>query len=136
MPEWLGVVARPLIVAVGVVVPLVFARRVAGDLQRRALPLLALVMLLRCMLDPADNGYYHLPFFMALLAADAFTGRLWATAAAVVFLQVPTTLHPSAEELNAFYICWSVPFAVYLAGPHRGSTGARSQNPRRSRSGR
>jgi hypothetical protein len=116
MPDWLGLIARPLIVTMGIALPLIFARRISRDLQSRALPLLALVMLLRCMLDPADNGYYHVPFFLALLAADAFSGRFWATAAAVVFLQVPTTFQPSADALNAFYICWTVPFAVYLAG--------------------
>jgi hypothetical protein len=116
MPDWLGLVARPLIVAMGLALPLIFARRVAADLQRRALPLLALVMLLRCGLDPADNGYYHVPFFMALLAADGLSGRFYATAAACVFLQFPTTFQPSAEALNVFYISWAIPFAIYLAG--------------------
>jgi hypothetical protein len=116
MPDWLGLIARPLIVTMGVALPLVFARRVAADLQGRGLALLALVMLLRCALDPADNGYYHVPFFLALLAADGLSGRFYATAAACVFLQFPTTVQPSAEALNAFYISWSIPFAIYLAG--------------------
>jgi hypothetical protein len=116
MPSWLAVLARPLIVAMGVALPLLFARRVAGDLQQRALPLLALVMLLRCALDPADNGYYHVPFLMAVLAADAFSGRFYATAAACIFLQIPTTFPASPAVLNAYYLCWALPFAVYLAG--------------------
>jgi hypothetical protein len=115
-PDWLGLIARPLIVTVSVVVPLALARRVAGDVRSRALPLLALVMLLRCALDPANNGYYHEPFFIAVLCADALTGRFYATAAAAVVLQVPTTFHPTPTHLNAFYIAWVIPFAVYLAG--------------------
>jgi hypothetical protein len=103
-------------VTMGVVLPLVFARNVAADLRNRALPLLALVMLLRCALDPLDNGYYHLPFFLALLAADGLSGRFYATAAAFVFLQFPTTVQPSPEVLSAFYIGWALPFAIYLAG--------------------
>jgi hypothetical protein len=115
LPDWIAVTARPLIVAVGVVVPLLLARRVSANVRDRALPLLALVMLLRCALDPADNGYYHVPFFLAVLCADALTGRFWATAAAAVFLQAPTTFEPSAVGLNRFYIAWAVPFAIYLA---------------------
>lgn len=32
------------------------------------MPLLALLFLLRCTLDPIDNTYYHLPLLLALLA--------------------------------------------------------------------
>jgi hypothetical protein len=116
MPDWLGTVARPLIVAMGIVVPLGLARRVAADPAARALPLVALVMLLRCALDPADNGYYHVPFFLALLCADALTGRFYATAVAAVLLQAPVTLTPGPTTFNTFYIACALPFAVYLAG--------------------
>jgi hypothetical protein len=116
MPDWLGAIARPLIVTMGIVVPLLLARRVREDVVQRAFPMLALVMLLRCALDPADNGYYHVPFLLALLGADAFSGRFYATALALVFLQFPTTVQPTPEDLNRFYIAWAMPFAIYLAG--------------------
>jgi hypothetical protein len=116
MPGWLGLLARPLIVAMGILVPLALARRVREDVVSRAFPLLALVMLLRCALDPADNGYYHVPFLIALLAADAFSGRFWATAVACVLLQAPTTFTPSPQDLTLFYSLWAPAFAVYLAG--------------------
>lgn len=116
IPDWLGLIARPLIVTMGVVIPLAFARRIRQDVVGRAFPLLALVMLLRCALDPADNGYYHVPFLLAVIAADAVSGRFYATAAACVFLQVPTTFQPSAEDLALFYSLWAPAFAVYLAG--------------------
>jgi glycosyl transferase family 87 len=116
MPDWLGLVGRPLVLSSGLIVPLLLSRRVKADLASRALPLLALVMLLRCMLDPANNGYYHEPFFLALLAADALAGRFYATAAACVVLQLPTTFQFTAQQLNGFYIAWAVPFAIYLAG--------------------
>jgi Glycosyltransferase family 87 len=114
--DWLAVVARPLIVAVGIIVPLAFARRMRQDVLGRAFPLLALVLLLRCMLDPLSNAYYHLPFFLAVLAADAISGRFYATAAAVVFLQAPVSHPVSPENLNRFYLLWAPAFAVYLAG--------------------
>ena len=116
MPDWLGVAIRPFIIGVGVVLPLAFARRVAADVAVRGLALLALVMLLRCMLDPADNGYYHVPFLLALLAADAARGRFWATAIAGVLLQAPTTLKPGPSTLALFYSIWAPTFAIYLAG--------------------
>jgi len=116
MPQWIAITARPLIALMAIVVPLALRKRVWRDPAARALPLLALVMLLRCALDPADNGYYHAPFFYAVLAADALVGRFYATAAAVVLLQLPTTLGPSAVDLNRFYVCWASIFAVYLGG--------------------
>lgn len=116
MPDWLGLVIRPLIIAVGIALPLVYVRRVAGDLAARGLALLALVMLLRSLLDPANNGYYHVPFLMALIAADALRGNLWATAVACVLLQIPTTFKPDADTLALFYSIWASLFAVYLAG--------------------
>ena len=114
IPDWLGLIARPLIILMGIVVPLAFAKRVRQDVLHRAFPLLALVMLLRCALDPADNGYYHVPFLLALIAADAIDGRFWATAIACVLLQAPTTLHMSALDLSRFYVVWAPLFAVYL----------------------
>jgi hypothetical protein len=114
IPDWLGLIARPLIILMGIVVPLAFAKRVRADVLHRAFPLLALVMLLRCALDPADNGYYHVPFLLALIAADAINGRYWATVIAMALLQAPTTFHMSAQTLASFYVIWAPAFAVYL----------------------
>jgi hypothetical protein len=136
MPDWLGLVGRPLLLTTSLLLPVLYRRRVAAHLATRALPLLALVLLLRCTLDPADNGYYHVPFFMVLLTADALAGRFAPTIAVAVFLQLPTTLVPSAAGLNAIYLSWAIPFAVYLAGRAYGldwgallrSRGARGQD--------
>jgi hypothetical protein len=116
MPDWLGLIARPLVVTMGVVVPLMFARRVREDPLQRAFALLALVMLLRCALDPANNGYYHVPFLIAVVAADTISGRFWATAIACVLLQAPTTWQPAPQDLALFYALWAPAFAVYLGG--------------------
>lgn len=135
IPDWLGLIARPLIVTMGVVVPLAFAHRVRQDVVVRAFPLLALVMLLRCALDPANNGYYHVPFLLAVIAADAINGRFYATAAACVFLQLPTTVKPDAADLALFYSLWAPAFAVYLAGRTYGLDWVeliRSRDPRAS----
>jgi hypothetical protein len=136
MPDWLGLVSRPFIIALGVALPLAFARRVAADLVGRGLVLLALVMLVRCVLDPADNGYYHVPFLMALVAADAMNGRFWATAVACVLLQAPTTLKLSAQDLALFYALWAPAFAVYLGGRAYGLDWVARLRPARKLAGR
>lgn len=43
--------------------------------REAALALLALVMLLRCAIDPVDNVYYHLPFVLALATWEALHRR-------------------------------------------------------------
>jgi hypothetical protein len=116
MPDWLGLIARPLIVAMGVVMPLVFMRRMRENVTMRAPVVLALVMLLRCALDPADNGYYHAPFVLALLVADALSGRYYATVAAIALTAAPTVVKFSPEGLSAFYSVWAPLFVVYLVG--------------------
>lgn len=116
LPSWLGVTARPLLLTVCLVVPLLLATRVRQRPKWRVLPLVALVLLLRCMLDPVNNGYYHEPFFVALVAADAVVGAFGATLVALGALEILTLIRASAAGLSAVYLTWSVPFAIYLAG--------------------
>ena len=114
MPDWLGAASRPLLVAVCLIVPLLLARRVRQDLVRRALPLLALVLLLRCVLDPLDNGYYHTPFFIALLAAEAMSGTMIVAFLATIALYVTMSFNTSPALLCATYLAWALPLAAYL----------------------
>jgi hypothetical protein len=116
MPDWFGLIARPLLLLVCFGVALGFAKRVRSDPWRRALPLLALVLLVRCIIDPLDNGYYPVPFFLALVAADAISRRLVASLVATGSLFAITKLGSEPSVLNALYLCWALPFAAYLAG--------------------
>jgi hypothetical protein len=118
MPDFLRFGARPLIVGIGVLLPFVFARRVRESPAARVLPLLALVLLLRCVLDPVNNGYYQVPFFLALVAADAVTGRILPTLVAAAGLEVITVVarHRGPALICAVYLAWALPFVVYLAG--------------------
>ena len=78
---------------------------------------------LRCLLDPFDNPYYHLPFLFAFLAWEALTLRgvpmvaslvslsfLLQTRMAEVFTSVPAyTVHCVA------YLAWSLPLLAFMA---------------------
>jgi hypothetical protein len=67
-PAWLPGLAHPLIVGLTVPLGLLVLWRRGRGCRDAAMPLLALLFLLRCTLDPADNSYYHLPLLLALLA--------------------------------------------------------------------
>ena len=123
-PTWVARVSHPLIVAIGL--PLAFflwrrPERRADD----ALLLLALLFLLRCMLDNWNGDYYHAPFLLSLLAWETTRRpRLPYLSMAVVvalslsfwphFTKVFSDSTPYATTLNAVYLGWTVPLAAYL----------------------
>src|SRR5205807_3131912 len=75
-PGWVNQVAHPLIVATMLPLTLlcVRVRRRAGPrAPQDALLLLALLLLVRCVLDPWDISYYSLPFLIAFLVWEALT---------------------------------------------------------------
>jgi hypothetical protein len=75
-PTWLASVGHTLPVAVMAPLSLAYAMCRRGSPTRRrgdAMLLLALLLFLRCALDPWDTVYYPLPFLMALLAWEATT---------------------------------------------------------------
>ena len=75
-PGWLMPLTRPLIVAAGAAVAAAWWLRSGPDRNRDdVLGVLALVFLLRCMLDPWDLIYYHLPLVVSLAAWEARRGR-------------------------------------------------------------
>ncbi len=65
-PSWIEDVAHPLIVLVALALTLLAWRK----RRRKDLPmlLLALLLALRCVLDPWDVAYYPIPFVLALLS--------------------------------------------------------------------
>ena len=89
--------------------------------ERRALLALALVLLLRCVLDTWDTIYYALPFILALLAWEVTgpPGRppVMALGATVLvwisFRWLPAHVSPDAQA--AAYLAWSLPLAAWMA---------------------
>ncbi len=123
-PEWLSPLTHPLIALLVVPLSLLWARvhravpRFGGE---QILLLLALLFLLRCLLDPWNVIYYELPFLLALLAWEALcrperppvltlavTGLVWIT-----LQRAPEWLHPDMQSIA--FVAWSLPLAAGLA---------------------
>jgi hypothetical protein len=87
---------------------------------------LALVLLLRCILDSGDRSYYHLPFLLALLAYEVEARRTapWLALIACclfeAFTQLSGHIHSDAG-LGFAYCAWSVPLAIAMFVELRGT---------------
>jgi hypothetical protein len=89
------------------------------------LGLFALLMLLRCLLDPWNNDYYHAPLLLSLLAWEALGRdgwpRLTLFAGAALAVTFPASLDSmsalSADSLRTCvtYLAWALPLAGWLA---------------------
>jgi hypothetical protein len=117
-------VAHPLAVVLGVGLAAGYWRSAVRSGRAvsasRALEVLALVLLLRCVLDPTDYSYYHAPFLIALAASEAVGPRRYPYAAAVsaAALQLLTYAappHHGPGTLNVVYLLWAVATIAYLA---------------------
>jgi hypothetical protein len=121
-PAWVGVIARPLVVGCGAAIAAVVWLRRRRLSVTDALLALTVVLLLRCMLDTWDVVYYTVPFVLALVAwevrANPRRPPVLSLLAAVVvwanFEWLPH--HVSADAQAAFFLCWSAPLLLWLAG--------------------
>jgi hypothetical protein len=123
-PEWLSPLTHPLIAFLVVPLSLAWARahraaaRAGGE---DVLALLALLALLRCVLDPWNAVYYELPFLLALLSWEALRrpdrlplGALAATVLVwVTFERVPDWVSPDMQSL--LFLAWALPLAAWIA---------------------
>ena len=119
-PAWLGEIARPLVVLVPTLIALLCAIRLRRRPWHDALLLLALVFLLRCLLDPWNVSYYALPFLFALLAwevhARGGVPRLTLLGTLLTWVTcdwLSAFVNPDVQSVA--YVAWSVPFALALA---------------------
>ena len=112
VPAWLQHFAHPFVAAV------TLGLGVAALRSRRAidpLALLAMLMLVRCALDPWNHAYYHAPFLAALVAWEVLEARRvpWLSAAGAAWLGIVFKLQlPMADLL---YAAWVVPMLVWLS---------------------
>lgn len=117
-PAWLSPIPKPLIVLLAIPLTAALAshrRRAPAD----ALLLLALLLFLRCVLDPWNTLYYVLPAVLALLAWEATRQRPPAGAIAMTLLAwatmdlAPGSVAPDGQA--ALYLAWALPAAGLLA---------------------
>ncbi|MGH2865624.1 MAG: glycosyltransferase 87 family protein [Solirubrobacteraceae bacterium] len=122
-PAWASAVSHPLILATAPALALALwprSRRSALS-EHRALLALALVMLLRCVLDTWDESYYLLPFLLAILAWEIVSASprapLFALACSLLGWLSFQWLeqHASADIQASVFLAWSVPLALWLA---------------------
>jgi hypothetical protein len=120
IPTWLAHLLHPAIVLLSI--PLTAA---ALALRRRfgaadLFALLALAFLMRCLLDPVDNAYYHVPFLVSLAFWEGLAHRraplLAALASvAIYFAFYKATMFHTIGMRNAVYLLATVPFGALLA---------------------
>jgi Glycosyltransferase family 87 len=122
-PGWTAAISHPLVVAVGVALSvwLWLRERLKGRIGAgQALLALAVVMLMRCLLDTWDTEYYLLPFVIAVLAwevraSDPRPPVIALASSALAWLSfqwLPEHFSPDVQA--AFFLTWSVPLAAAL----------------------
>jgi hypothetical protein len=120
IPDGLVTFSHLLIVALALPLAALFHRR-RGRLEAAdVLALLALLLLLRCVLDPWNNQYYHVPLLLSLAAWEGLRRRglpvVTVVAAAGMWLSMDRLADPGgAGATNALYLAWSLPLAAWLA---------------------
>jgi hypothetical protein len=131
VPTWVAQVLHPAIVLLAIPLTgaaLLVRRRLAGP---DVFALLALLFLLRCLLDPVDNAYYHVPFVVSLAFWEGLARRrapLYAllASAAIYFAIYKAHMTDSIDARNAIYLLATLPFGLLLcANLFRGRRGAR-----------
>lgn len=118
LPLWFGRFPHaviPLLFVPATILHTRFGRQSLAD----GLALLALLMLLRCALDPVNNVYYHLPFIIALAAweATARSGLPTVTIGAIFGLWLALERiagDGSVNAANALYIVIAVGLTAVL----------------------
>jgi hypothetical protein len=118
LPHWIDRGTRPAVPVIALFLSWLVARRRRPTLDT-VLALLALVFLLRCLLDPGDIQYYHVPFMAALGSWEVLARRRPPVLALLVGILLSNRfigqLAPDNGLINLVYLLWSVPLVAYLA---------------------
>jgi hypothetical protein len=117
--DWIVAVARPLVLIAALAVSVVVWRLGGARRTEGQLALLALVLLLRALLDPTGNLYFALPFLMALIAFEGLRGSGLPVLSLACSVLLAITFHAlrlnyAPAVTNSFYLAWAVPLALYL----------------------
>ena len=120
-PAFVAAHAHELIVALSLPLAAIVVRRHGWTPRlETCVPMLALLFLLRCVLDPQDLLYYHLPLIVALAAWEGYArrGAPWLTLSSLLLLYVVfDQLSPAdTHSWPGFwgYIAVTLPLGAYL----------------------
>jgi 4-amino-4-deoxy-L-arabinose transferase-like glycosyltransferase len=112
VPVWLQHVAHPLVAALTLGVG-------AAALRRRRnvdpLALFALLMLVRCALDPWNHAYYHAPFIVALIVWEVVEARRTPWLGALSAAWIGLVFHCSLPLSDVLYAVWALPMIGWLS---------------------
>ena len=119
LPAWLAGLMHPLIVLLAAPLTALWwtsRRRFPDD----ALALLALLFLLRCLLDPVNNAYYHVPFLLSLVAWEGLTRRGAPVVSLLCGAAIYYTIYKAGwtddiAARNGLYLLATLPAGVWLA---------------------
>jgi hypothetical protein len=119
LPAALAAASHPLILAVGFALGIVWWRARRDAEPEEVLALLALVFLVRCLLDPMTNSYYHLPMLMSLAAWEGLRRDRapFFTVATTLLIALTMALGSGGlpgARLNLVYLAWALPLAGVL----------------------
>ena len=116
-PSWLAPFPRPLIVLLSVPAAAWFARRVRRGLSppEDVLLLVSLLALGRCLLDPWNMDYYHLPLIVLLASWEILERRrppvLALGVTAAVWISYTSLPVRYGDLVYAVYMAWALPLA-------------------------
>jgi hypothetical protein len=120
-PAWIAPLTHPFIALLVVPASLLWRlRRGPGPATGDIFLLLALLFLARCVLDPANNVYYHLPFVLSLLTWEALRRErppvLTVVATCLIWVMFEELRYVIVPDLQwVVYLALALPALVVLA---------------------
>jgi hypothetical protein len=118
LDKWLGDLTHPLVALLALIATAAFWRRRRGAAAEEVLQLVALIFLLRCVLDPLTYSYHHAPFVVALVAYEGLRRRVPVMSGVAIgcLLAMTHVVAPmkDAALINAFYLSWALPLLAAL----------------------
>ena len=113
LDETIGHLTHPLVALLALVATGAYWLRRRGANPEEILQLVALIFLVRCVLDPLTYSYHHAPFLVALVAYEALRRRVPVMSGVAIasLLLMSHVIAPlkNADLINAFYLSWSLP---------------------------
>jgi Glycosyltransferase family 87 len=120
VPSWITGYSHPLTIAIALALAVLYWWRGAGRHPYDVIQLLAMLFLLRCLLDPLAISYHLAPFVLAMATFEGLRRRgipgVTITSTAMIYVvglyQAPLN---NQGLMNALYLVWAIPAFIYVA---------------------